>query len=63
MDDNTGLNQESNRMETNKVKEQNVFITDNEGLAAKDYKEVLDEYSSHEFMIRKGRVLDQTPEF
>jgi len=50
-------------METNKVKEQNVFITDNEGLAAKDYKEVLDEYSSHEFMIRKGRVLDQTPEF
>lgn len=32
-------------------------------MVTKDYKEVLDEYSSHEFMIRKGVVLDQTPEY
>lgn len=28
-----------------------------------DYLEVVDEYSSHEFLMRKGQVLRDTPEF
>jgi hypothetical protein len=28
-----------------------------------DYLEVVDEYSSHEFLMRKGSVLSDTPEF
>ena len=27
------------------------------------YLEVVDEYSSHEFLMRKGKVMDDTPEF
>lgn len=30
---------------------------------ARDYNELMDEYSLHELIIRRGRVLDQTPEF
>lgn len=30
---------------------------------AKPYEEVLDAYSLHQFMIRKGRTLAETPEF
>jgi len=45
------------------VNDRTGFITENERMVTKDYKEVLDEYSSHEFMIRKGVVLDQTPEY
>jgi len=41
-----------------KVNEKSIFVTDNDKMGTKDYKEVLDEYSSHEFMIRKGKVLD-----
>ena len=27
------------------------------------YLEVVDEYSSHEFLMRKGKVMEETPEF
>lgn len=29
----------------------------------KNYAEVMDTYSQHKFMIRKGRTLEETPEF
>lgn len=30
---------------------------------ARSYNELMDVYSLHQFIIRKGKVLDQTPEF
>ena len=30
---------------------------------ARSYNELMDIYSLHQFIIRKGKVLDQTPEF
>ena len=30
---------------------------------ARGYNELMDEYSLHQLMFRKGRLIDQTPEF
>lgn len=31
--------------------------------AARGYNELMDEYSLHQLMFRKGKLIDQTPEF
>lgn len=33
------------------------------GADARDYNELMDEYSLHNIIIRKGKCLDETPEF
>lgn len=33
------------------------------GVEARGYNELMDEYSLHQLMFRKGKLIDQTPEF
>lgn len=36
-------------------------LTNNQG--TRGYNELMDEYSLHQLMFRKGKLIDQTPEF